>query len=39
MSFAAAQKAANRVIEKMDAQFDLLTGKADKLDKRLTEIS
>ncbi len=39
MSFAAAQKAANRIIEKTDAQFEDLKKKALALQQQLVDIS
>lgn len=39
MSFAQAQNAANRITDNMDAQFEQLAKKAEKLDQQLTDIS
>jgi uncharacterized coiled-coil DUF342 family protein len=39
MGYAAAQKAATRVIENMNAQFDELKQKATGLEQQLTDIS
>jgi len=38
-SFAAAQKAANRIIDEMNAQFDDLKKRATGLEQQLTDIS
>jgi len=39
MSFAAAERAANRVITNVDTHFKELKAKADRLDQQLTDIS